>query len=63
MPLLASLFSRRRRYTDLSVSIHEHIAEKIDELDVKPACRAKKRCAGREALEFGNVSTPRAARP
>src|SRR5215469_7679967 len=31
MPL-GRLFSRRRRYDDLSVSIQEHLEEKIDEL-------------------------------
>ena len=29
---LVSLFSRRRRYDDLAVSIQEHIQDKIDEL-------------------------------
>jgi putative ABC transport system permease protein len=32
MKWLRQLFTRRRRYNDLSVSIQEHIEEKIDEL-------------------------------
>ena len=35
------LFSRRRRYDDISVSIQEHIEERTDEL-VKTACRARR---------------------
>ena len=31
MQWLSQLFSRRRRYDDLSVSIQEHIAERADE--------------------------------
>jgi len=48
------LFSRRRRYSDLSASIQEHIAEKIDELmdDGMPRAQAEK--AARRA--FGNVA-------
>jgi hypothetical protein len=32
MRLLSRIFSRRRRYDDISVSIEEHIEERIDEL-------------------------------
>jgi predicted permease len=55
MKWLRQLFSRRRRrYDDLSVSIHEHLEEKIDELmddgmSVEEATRTA-RC------EFGNVT-------
>ena len=51
-PILG-LFSRRRRYDDLSVSIQEHIAERVDELveEGMPCWEAEK--AARR--EFGNV--------
>jgi hypothetical protein len=32
MNWLRQIFSRRRRYDDISVTIHEHLNEKIDEL-------------------------------
>ena len=54
MPLLASLFSRRRRYTDLSVSIHEHLEEKIDELMEEGMSREEATQAAKR--EFGNVA-------
>ena len=38
MHWLAQLFSRRRRYDDLAISIQEHIAERADEL-MDRACR------------------------
>jgi predicted permease len=47
------LFSRRRRYEDLSVSIHEHIGERADELVDEGMARAEAEKAARR--EFGNV--------
>ena len=32
MQILSRLFSRRRRYDDIAVSIQEHIAERTEEL-------------------------------
>ncbi|HSZ15912.1 MAG TPA: ABC transporter permease [Terracidiphilus sp.] len=52
MSMLA-LFSRRRRYDDLSVSIQEHIAERADELEAEGMPRAKAEQTARR--EFGNV--------
>jgi predicted permease len=54
MKWLNLLFARRRRYDDLSVSIQEHLEEKIDELmedgmSLEDATRAARR-------EFGNVT-------
>jgi putative ABC transport system permease protein len=54
MSLLASLFSRHRRYTDLSVSIHEHLEEKIDELMEEGMSREEATQAAKR--EFGNVA-------
>jgi predicted permease len=53
MTWLAQLFSRRRRYNDVNVSIHEHIAERAEELmeDGMPRAEAE-RVARRE---FGNL--------
>ncbi len=48
------LFSRRRRYSDLSASIQEHIEEKIDELMEEGMPRAQAEQAARRA--FGNVA-------
>ncbi len=48
------LFSRRRRYSDLSASIREHIEEKIDELMEEGMPRAQAERAARRA--FGNVA-------
>ena len=48
------LFSRRRRYSDLSVSIQEHLAEKIDELVDEGMPRAQAEQAARRA--FGNLA-------
>jgi predicted permease len=54
MSWLASLFQRKRRYDDLSVSIQEHIHERIDELMQDGMSR---RDAEREARRaFGNVT-------
>ena len=54
MKWMEQLFARRRRYEDLSVSIQEHFAEKVEELmeegmSSDEAMRAAKR-------EFGNVT-------
>ena len=54
MKWMEQLFVRRRRYEDLSVSIQEHFAEKVEELmeegmSSDEAMRAAKR-------EFGNVT-------
>ena len=50
---LFPLFSRRRRYDDLSVSIQEHIAERADELETEGMPRAQAEQTARRA--FGNV--------
>jgi predicted permease len=50
---LSRLFARRRRYADLSVSIHEHIAERSDELVAEGLSRPQAEQAARR--EFGNV--------
>ena len=54
MRILSKLFSRRRRYDDIAVSIQEHIAERTEELmeegmERKQAEQAAKR-------EFGSVT-------
>ena len=51
---IAPLFSRRRRYNDLAVSIEEHLAEKIDELMSEGLTR--KQAEQRARREFGNVA-------
>jgi predicted permease len=48
------LFARRRRYSDLSASIHEHLEEKIDELMDDGMPRAQAEQAARRA--FGNLA-------
>ena len=50
----AQVFCRRRRYDDLSVSIQEHIEERIEELmeDGRPRKQAEQRAR----REFGNVA-------
>ena len=53
MQRLAQLFSRRRRYDDLAVSIQEHIAERAEELMEGGMPRAEAEQAARR--EFGNV--------
>jgi len=53
MQRLAGLFSRRRRYDDLAVSIQEHIAERAEELMESGMPRAEAEQAARR--EFGNV--------
>ena len=52
MPSLNRLFSRQRRYDDLSVSIQEHIAEKTDELMAEGMPRKQAEQAAKRA--FGN---------
>ncbi len=54
MQRLVGLFSRRRRYDDLAVSIQEHIAERAEELMESGLPRAEAEQAARR--EFGNVS-------
>src|ERR1700755_12298 len=54
MAWFQSLFSRRRRYSDLSASIHEHLEEKIDELMDEGMTRPQAEQAARRA--FGNVT-------
>jgi putative ABC transport system permease protein len=54
MPWLGRLFSRHRRYTDLSVSIQEHLEEKIDELMEEGMSREQASQAARRG--FGNVT-------
>lgn len=54
MPLLDRLFFRRRRYTDLSVSIQEHIDERTDELIAEGMAPTQARQQARR--EFGNVA-------
>ncbi|HTY84769.1 MAG TPA: ABC transporter permease [Silvibacterium sp.] len=54
MPWLGEFFSRRRRYTDISISIQEHLEEKIDELVDAGMSRGEATRAARR--EFGNVA-------
>src|SRR6202000_1955047 len=54
MKWLKQLFSRRRRYDDLSVSIQEHLAEKIEELMEDGVSREEATRIARR--EFGNVT-------
>jgi predicted permease len=53
MPGLFSPFSRRRHYTDLAISIEEHIAERTDELVAEGTPRPEAEQAARR--EFGNL--------
>ena len=53
MSLFPRLFSRRKRYDDLSVSIREHLAERADELTAEGMLRAEAEQTARR--EFGNV--------
>lgn len=53
MSWLSQLFFRRRRYTDLSVSIREHIAERAEELMEEGMPEAEAEQAARR--EFGNL--------
>jgi putative ABC transport system permease protein len=54
MPWFMRLFSRRRRYDDLTVSINEHIAERTDELMQDGIPRVDAEQTARR--EFGNVA-------
>jgi predicted permease len=54
MQWLTNLFARRRRYDDLSVSINEHLEEKIAELMDGGMTRKQAEQAARR--EFGNVA-------
>jgi predicted permease len=54
MRFLPQVFSRKRRYDDLSISIEEHIAERADELVEEGMPRKEAEQAARR--EFGNVS-------
>ncbi len=51
---LSKLFSRRRRYDDISVSIQEHIAERTEELIDEGMPRKQAELTARR--EFGNVA-------
>jgi hypothetical protein len=51
---LGSLFGRGRRYKDLSASINEHLAEKIDELMETGLSREEATYAARR--QFGNAT-------
>jgi predicted permease len=53
MSWLWQLFSRRRRYDDLTVSIHEHIAERAEELMDSGMSRVEAEQTARR--EFGNL--------
>src|ERR1700733_5559881 len=53
MEWVRRLFSRRRRYQDLSISIQEHLEEKADELMEQGMSREEAMQAARRA--FGNV--------
>jgi len=54
MPSLGRIFARRRRYDDLSVSIQEHLNEKVDELMDEGFTREAAEVRARR--EFGNVT-------
>ena len=54
MNRIAQLFTRRYRYNDLSVSIREHLEEKIEDLVDSGMSRAQAERAARR--EFGNVT-------
>jgi hypothetical protein len=51
---LNRLFGRRRRYDDLSISIHEHIEERTEELIADGVPRRQAEQTARR--EFGNVT-------
>jgi predicted permease len=54
MQILSNLFSRRRRYDDISVSIQEHINERTEELMEDGRSREQAEQTARR--EFGNVT-------
>ena len=49
-----SIFSRRRRYDDLSTSIHEHLEARVEELMEQGMTREQAERAARRG--FGNVA-------
>ena len=51
---LSRLFGRSRRYTDIDISIEEHIQERADELQAEGMSRKQAEQAARR--EFGNVA-------
>jgi predicted permease len=57
MQVLSKLFSRTRRYDDISVSIREHIEERTEELIEEGMARKQAEQAARR--EFGNVTLMR----
>jgi predicted permease len=57
MQFLRKLFSRNRRYDDISVSIQEHIEERTEELMAEGRSRKQAEEAARR--EFGNVTLMR----
>ena len=54
MSWLAQIFSRRRRYHELSSSIQEHLKEKIE--DLMEAGLSKEDATRAARQEFGNVT-------
>lgn len=54
MRWFAQFFSRRRRYEDISISIHEHIEERTEELIADGISRKQAEHTARR--EFGNVT-------
>ena len=54
MPSIRRIFARRRRYGDLSVSIQEHLHEKVDELMEDGLTREAAELRARR--EFGNIA-------
>jgi predicted permease len=54
MNLLPRLFHRTRRYSDIDISIHEHIQERADELEEQGMPRMQAEQTARR--EFGNVA-------
>jgi predicted permease len=54
MPNFSRIFFRKHRYDDISVSIHEHIEERIDELVQEGHPRAEAESMARR--EFGNTT-------
>jgi predicted permease len=54
MQIFSKLFSRRRRYDDISASIQEHIQERTEELMEEGSSRKQAEQAARR--EFGNVA-------
>jgi hypothetical protein len=54
MNLLPRLFTRNRRYTDIDISVNEHIQERADELEEQGMPRKQAEQAARR--EFGNVA-------